>query len=50
MITRRTWFIIRKRKSLKHPALNDHWQGEREGWFLFGFIPIYIEDVEIRLV
>ena len=50
MITRRTWFIVRKRKSLDRPNFKDKWQVKRDGWFLFGIVPLFIEDVAIERI
>lgn len=48
MISRKLWVTIRRQKSRHgHYGKSEQWEVEREGWFLFGFIPLYSRDVRI---
>lgn len=51
MLTRRIWITKRTKRSLDgYPGRKDTWHVKRVGWFLFGFIPLYVSDVEAQRV
>ena len=43
MLIYKCWFATRK---WSHGAVKDKWL--RDGWFLFGFIPLYVRDKQNR--
>ncbi|WP_156150627.1 hypothetical protein [Hyphomicrobium sp. 99] len=50
MISKRIWKMSRKLKS-RHgiTGKSDHYYVTREGWFLFGVIPIYVRDIDVEV-
>lgn len=44
MIQHKTWYRIWKRKALGCSYLETYAYQPREGWFLIGFIPLYVRD------
>ncbi len=50
MIIRYLWVENRKRKALeeRYPGVRDTWRVTRTGWYLFGFIPLYVTDLSVE--
>lgn len=49
MISQRLWVTVRKRKSLEcYLGRVDKWRVVRQGWFLFGVLPLFIKDVNVE--
>ena len=45
MVIQRQWFIWKRIPAdMESGAQEDRYRQEREGWFLLGFIPLYIRD------
>jgi hypothetical protein len=48
MISRKLWITVRRTKSrLGYVGQTTKWQVEREGWFLFGVIPLFVRDLRV---
>ena len=44
MLVHRTWFTDRLEPYPSRSALHETYKQWREGWFLFGVLPLYIRD------
>ena len=50
MISHKLWVVVRRKKARVGIGHIERWEIDREGWFLFGLLPLYIRDLRIRLM
>jgi len=48
MLCRRIWLSFPKRRD--RWGEKKRWKVEREGWFLFGLLPVYIRDLSAEQI